>query len=69
MGELLRVSQFALSANIQESTVRSWLLRRKISFVRLGGRCIRIPRSELDRLVHEGTVPARGNRTQHLTPD
>jgi excisionase family DNA binding protein len=59
MGELLRVSQFAVSGNIRESTVRAWLLHGKIAFVRLGGRAIRIPKSELDRLVREGTVPAR----------
>lgn len=62
MGELLRVSEFAENGNIRESTVRAWLLRGKISFVRLGGRAIRIPKAELDRLVEEGTVQARGNR-------
>ena len=65
MGELLRVSEFAESGNIQESTVRAWLLRGKISFVRLGGRAIRIPKSELDRLISEGAVPARGHRNIH----
>lgn len=45
MEELLRVSEFAESGNIQESEVRAWLLRGKISFVRLGGRAIRIPKS------------------------
>lgn len=62
MGELLRVSEFAESGNIRESTVRAWLLRGKISYVRLGGRAIRIPKAELDRLVDEGTVQARANR-------
>lgn len=63
MEELLRVSQFAAIGNIQESTVRAWILYGKISFVRLGGRAIRIPKSELDRLIREGTVPARRQRT------
>jgi excisionase family DNA binding protein len=62
MGELLRVSQFAESGNIRESTVRAWLLQGRISFVRLGGRAIRIPKSELDRLIREGTVPVLGHR-------
>lgn len=57
--ELLRVSQFAEVGNIKESTVRAWLLGGKLAFVRLGPRAIRIPRSELERLIHEGTVPAR----------
>jgi excisionase family DNA binding protein len=63
MEELLRVSQFAKDSNMRESTVRAWLLQRKLSFIRLGGRSIRIPKSELARLVDEGTVPARANRT------
>jgi len=62
MAELLRVSQFAESGNIRESTVRAWILQGKISIVRLGGRAVRIPRSELDRLISEGTVPARRDR-------
>jgi excisionase family DNA binding protein len=61
--ELLKVSEFAKSGNIQESTVRAWLLYGKIGFVRLGGRAIRIPRSELDRLVREGSVPSRERRS------
>jgi excisionase family DNA binding protein len=59
MKELLRVSQFAKDSNLREPTVRAWMRQRKISFVRLGGRAIRIPRSELDRLIREGTVPVR----------
>jgi excisionase family DNA binding protein len=59
VGELLRVKQFAEAANIREATVRAWVLHRKISIVRLGGHAIRIPRNELERLIREGTIPAR----------
>ena len=59
MSELLRVRQFAEAANIREATVRAWVLQRKISVVRLGGRAVRIPRNELERLIREGTIPAR----------
>ena len=62
ISELLRVSQFAEAGNVKESTVRRWLLNRKLAFVRLGGRAIRIPRSEIDRLIREGSVPPRGRR-------
>lgn len=59
MSELLKVGEFAAGAKIQVSTVRAWILHRKIEYVRLGGRAVRIPRSELERLIHEGTVPAK----------
>jgi excisionase family DNA binding protein len=62
VGALLRVKEFAEAGNFRESTIRAWVLRRKITVVRLGGRAIRIPASELDRLIQEGTVPARGSQ-------
>ncbi len=62
MEDLLRVRQFAEAANLREATVRSWVLYRKIAVIRLGGRAIRIPKSELTRLINEGMVPAREQR-------
>ena len=56
----LTVRQAAIELNLSEPTIRAWLWRRKISYVRLG-RAIRIPTSEVERLLQEGTVPARGN--------
>jgi excisionase family DNA binding protein len=63
--ELLRVSEFALGIKMRESTVRAWLGSGKLTFVRLNGRAIRIPRTEIDRLIREGTVPARPRRGTH----
>jgi excisionase family DNA binding protein len=62
MSELLKVGEFAAGAKIQVSTVRAWILHRKIAYVRLGGRAVRIPKSELERLIHEDTIPAREAR-------
>lgn len=63
MEPLLRVKEFAEAGNFREATIRRWVLRRKITVIRLGGRAIRIPASELARLIAEGTVPARRSRT------
>jgi excisionase family DNA binding protein len=59
LGELLRIEQFAALLNIKESTARAWLLRRRIAKVRIGQRAIRIPATEVARLIDEGTIPAR----------
>jgi excisionase family DNA binding protein len=60
--QLLRVGEFAAAVNIKESTARAWILSRRLSFVRVGRRAIRIPASEVERIVAEGTVPAREER-------
>ncbi len=59
MGDFFKVDEFADAGGFRPATVRAWILHRKITVVRLGGRAIRIPKSELDRLIREGTVPAR----------
>ena len=62
LGELLRVEEFAARLNIKPATARAWLLRRRIAKVRVGQRSIRIPATELQRIVDEGTVPAHRPR-------
>ena len=53
----LTVKQAATELNVSVHTIRAWLARRRLGYVRLG-RAIRIPAAELDRLVERGTVPA-----------
>lgn len=60
--ELLRVEDFAARLNIKPSTARAWLLRRRIAKVRLSSHAIRIPSSEVARLISEGLIPARERR-------
>lgn len=55
--KLLKIAEFADQARKQPSTVRSWVLKRKVKYVKLG-RSVLIPESEFRRLVEEGTVPA-----------
>jgi excisionase family DNA binding protein len=57
--QFLRVSEVADILSVKESTVRAWLLARRIGRVRVGRRAVRIPLSEVERLIAEGTVPAR----------
>jgi excisionase family DNA binding protein len=59
---MLTVHEAAQELGLRPSTVRAWLLRRKLGFIRLSARCVRIPRSEIERIINDGSVPARGAR-------
>jgi excisionase family DNA binding protein len=54
----LRVEQAAAALDLSVACLRAWIARRKIGIVRLG-RSIRIPYTEIERLVAEGSVPAK----------
>jgi excisionase family DNA binding protein len=54
---LLNVDQSAEFLNIRPSTVRSWILNRKIRFVKLGRRVL-LRRADLEQMVNACTVPA-----------
>lgn len=53
------VPEAAQAPGLKESTIRAWLLRRRIGFVKLSSRCVRIPHTEVGRLIRENTIPAR----------
>jgi len=55
------VKQAAEQWNVSEKTVRDWIYLRKIEFIRVGGRAIRISQSEIDRVLDRGRVPARAS--------
>jgi excisionase family DNA binding protein len=57
MQQLVRVKDAARLTGISESTWRSWILKRRISFVKLG-RSVRISRKVLRDMVSAGTVQA-----------
>jgi len=58
---LLSVPQFANSLGVTPACVRRWVLERKITTVKLR-RLIRVPASELERLIGLGLRPARPMR-------
>ncbi len=55
---LLRVNEFAALLDVTPACVRRWLLERRIASTRIG-RLVRIPASEIERLVESGLRPAR----------
>ena len=52
----LTVEQAAAALNVSKFTIRAWVARRKVGYVRLG-RAIRIPVAEIERLLDSGRVP------------
>lgn len=58
MHRLLSVQEFAEALGVTVSCARRWLLEGKVARVKLG-RLVRIPASECERLIDEGTRPAR----------
>lgn len=59
--QLLTSKEFAFALGVKESTVRRWTLLRKIKVVKVG-RSVRIPRTEVVRIIDEGTIPVRTSR-------
>ena len=60
--QLLTSKQFALALGITEACVRRWRLERKIKVVKLG-RLVRVHRTEIQRLMDEGSIPVRPTRS------
>lgn len=61
--QVLTLKEFAHCIGVSEACVRRWTMERKIKVVRLG-RLVRIPRTEVQRLMDEGAIPVRPSRTQ-----
>jgi excisionase family DNA binding protein len=61
--KLLTVPQAAEALTLRPKTVRAWIAARRIACVRLGS-AVRIPASEIVRLIEGGTIPSRLRRPQ-----
>jgi excisionase family DNA binding protein len=55
------VHEAAAELGLSVHTIRAWIARRKIGSIRLG-RAVRIPASEIARLVEQGTTPPLDER-------
>lgn len=55
--KLLKVPEAAEMLTLSPKTMWQWVGERRIAVVRLG-RAVRIPLSEIERLMEEGTTPA-----------
>jgi excisionase family DNA binding protein len=51
------IQQSAQELGLSPATLRAWIRQRRIGYIRLG-RAVRIPASEIRRLIEQGTVPA-----------
>ncbi len=60
-GRMNDVRQAAAELGLSVACVRKWIAERRIGIVRLG-RAVRIPQTEIERLIEEGRVPARNER-------
>jgi excisionase family DNA binding protein len=58
---LLRLPEAADRLGLKVSTLRFWIWQRKIETVRVG-RAVRIREDSINRLIEEGTMPARESR-------
>lgn len=55
---LLSAREFATALNVSLACARRWILERRVATVKIG-RLVRIPASEVDRLINSGLRPAR----------
>ena len=56
---LLRPGEAAEQLGLRVSTIRAWILHRRIPAVRVGRRAIRIPQSAVQSIIEAGTIPVR----------
>ena len=60
--DLLTIREAALMLRLQVSTIRAWVLHRKVPFVKLGGKRVFFRRADLEALINASVVPAGGDR-------
>ena len=63
---LLSVAEAAAFLRLQPSTLRSWILNRRISFIKLGRRVF-LRRSDLNNLISSSVIPARTREEESST--
>ena len=59
---LLRVNEVSERLGVRPSTIRAWILHRRIAVVRVGKRAIRVKSSTVQEIVEAGTIPVRQER-------
>lgn len=55
---LLTVTEVSERLNLRPSTIRMWISKSKLAHLKLG-RSVRVPESEVTRVIEESTIPAR----------
>jgi excisionase family DNA binding protein len=62
--DLLTVVEAAGLLRLQVSTIRAWVLHRRIPFVKLGGKRVFFRRADLHALITRSIVPAEEKEEQ-----
>jgi excisionase family DNA binding protein len=60
--DLVTIGEAALMLRLQVSTIRAWVLHRRIRYVKLGGKRVFFRRADLEALITASVVPAGGDR-------
>jgi excisionase family DNA binding protein len=55
---LLTIAEAAEELSLKPKTLRAWIAQKRVTVVRPGGWTVRIPESEIERIIAEGTVHA-----------
>jgi excisionase family DNA binding protein len=58
--ELLTIPETAALLRLKVSTIRAWVLQRRVPFVKLGGRVF-LRRTDLQALIDASVVPAKSD--------
>jgi excisionase family DNA binding protein len=61
MQRLLSVKEASEALAVKPSTIRAWLLRRKLPRVNCG-RAVRIPADSITQFIERNTIPAKEER-------
>ena len=64
MSKLLTTKEVATLLGLSDETVRRWIQNRRIRYVKVGARAVRIDEDEIQRLILQGTVMPRREPTQ-----
>ena len=64
----MNTEEFAAAVGLKPSTVRQWIWRRKVEYVRIG-RSIRFRPETVAKIIREGTVPARAETRKEQAQD
>ena len=59
---LLTVRETASILRLSQSAIRSWILQKKIPYIKLQNKVVRIKRSDVDALIAASLVPAKQER-------
>ena len=58
MERLLTVKEAADRLCLRPCTVRKWLFERRLAYVRVGRRAVRIRERDIEKIIHDNYTPA-----------